>query len=313
MLVPDGYALRHPTEADLPGAQAVLDAAESHDTGEPRSHEHDLATEWRDPKCHPETDWRIIEGEGGEIAGVGWVWPETAAEVTADHYVHPRHRGRGLGETLLDLIEARAAELPATRPDGEARGLVVWCEDTDVVRRASLDARGHVAVRQFYEMAIDLHAESAAAPWPDGVAARVFRPGLDEHAVYEADEEAFSEHFLFEPRDYDRWRLHHLESTDADPSLWWLAWDGDELAGYVISLESPRGALIGDFAVRQPWRRRGIGRALLAASFATLHARGQTVARLYVDAQNVTDAVGVYESAGMHVSRRFDVMEKRPA
>ena len=34
------------------------------------------------------------------------------------------------------------------------------------------------------------------------------------------------------------------------------------------------------------------------------------MARLYVDAQNVTNAVRVYEAAGMHVSRRFDVMEK---
>jgi len=32
--------------------------------------------------------------------------------------------------------------------------------------------------------------------------------------------------------------------------------------------------------------------------------------RLYVDAQNVTGAVRVYEAAGMHVARRFDVLEK---
>ncbi len=44
--------------------------------------------------------------------------------------------------------------------------------------------------------------------------------------------------------------------------------------------------------------------------FAALRDRGQPVARLYVDAQNVTDAVHVYEAAGMQVSRRFDVMQK---
>ena len=41
-----------------------------------------------------------------------------------------------------------------------------------------------------------------------------------------------------------------------------------------------------------------------------LRERGETVVRLYVDAANVTDAVAVYEAAGMHVARRFDVMQK---
>ena len=63
-------------------------------------------------------------------------------------------------------------------------------------------------------------------------------------------------------------------------------------------------------AVRRPWRGRGVGHALLLAAFRSLRERGHSVARLYVDAQNVTNAVRVYEAAGMHVARRFDVMEK---
>ena len=143
-----------------------------------------------------------------------------------------------------------------------------------------------------------------------GIQPRVFRPGRDERAVYEADTEAFAEHHLFEPRAFDEWRLHHLGGNLTDTTLWCLAWDGDEVAGYVIGVAGDRGALVNDLAVRCPWRRRGIGRALLLAAFALLRERGQTVARLYVDAENVTDALGVYEAAGMHVSRRFDVMEK---
>ena len=82
------------------------------------------------------------------------------------------------------------------------------------------------------------------------------------------------------------------------------------MAGLVISLETDRGALIDDIAVRKPWRGLGIGRALLLEAFGALRERGQSVARLMVDAENVTNAVRVYEAAGMHVSRRFDVLEK---
>jgi mycothiol synthase len=159
-------------------------------------------------------------------------------------------------------------------------------------------------------MEIRLDAGRLSAPWPPGIDARGFRPGVDDRRVWKADIEAFSEHHLFEARSFEEWRLHHLEKTDSDPTLWWLAWDGDELAGYVTAAVGEQGAVIGDLAVRKPWRGRGIGRALLLAVFETLRERGQSVVRLMVDAQNITNAVRVYEVAGMHVARRFDVLEK---
>ncbi|HEY5169716.1 MAG TPA: GNAT family N-acetyltransferase [Thermoleophilia bacterium] len=310
MPLPAGYIVRHPTEADLPAAQAVLDAAESHDAGEARAHDDELATDWKDPESHPKTDWWVIVGPADSIVAVGWLRPETAGEITADFYVRPEHRGLALGDVLLDLIVARAAQLPSRRPDGAVRRLVAWSEDHDHVRRAALDGRGFQPVRQFYEMAMDLDEEPAPAQWSPGVTPRSFRPGLDEQYVWEADGEAFSEHYLYQLRPFEEWRLHHLETADADPTLWWLAWDGEELAGYVTAVCGEHGAVVGDLAVRKPWRGRGIGRALLLAAFQTLRERGQSVVRLMVDAQNVTNAVRVYEAAGMHVSRRFDVMEK---
>jgi mycothiol synthase len=310
VLPPDGYVLRRPEPHEAPAIQAVLDAAETADTGEPRRHMDDVAAEWRDPECRPAENWRVAVAPDGFIAAVGWVWPETSSEVTADHYVHPQHRGRGLGEAMLDAIEARAAELPARREDGAPRRLVVWCEDSDATRRAALDRRGFTAVRQYFEMEIHLGAGSLAPSWPPGVDGCGLRPGVDERRVWEADIEAFSEHHLFEARSFEEWRLHHLEKTDSDPTLWWLAWDGDELAGYVTASRGEQGAVIGDLAVRKRWRGRGIGRALLLAAFQTLRERGQSVVRLMVDAQNVTGAARVYESAGMGVARRFDVLEK---
>ena len=310
MPLPEGYILRHPTEADLPAAQAVLDAAESHDTGERRRHADELAMEWRDPGSHPESDWWVVVGAHDPVIGVAWLWPDIAGEVIADHYVHPEHRGRGLGDVLLDAIEDRAAELPSRHSDGAARKLVVWSEDSDVVRRTTLDARGFSSVRQYYEMAIDLAEEPPPPSWPPGLDPRPFRPGVDDRRVWEADIEAFSEHHLFEARPFEEWALHHLEGEDSDPTLWWLAWERDELAGYVIPTQGEFGAIINDLAVRKRWRGRGIGRALLLAAFKSLRDRGEKVARLYVDAQNVTNAVLVYEAAGMHVGRRFDVMEK---
>ena len=213
MPLPEGYILRHPALDEAPAIQALMDAAESVDTGEPRRHENDVATEWKSADCHPAEDWWVAVAPDGAVAAVAWIWPETAGEVTADHYVHPEHRGRGLGETMLDMIEARGAELPSRTSEGAARRLVVWCEDSDAERRASLDRRGFAAVRQYFEMAD--RPERRSRRRRSGLrtsSPRGLRPGRSMTAVYEADLEAFAEHHLYEPRDYDEWRLLHVDA-----------------------------------------------------------------------------------------------------
>ena len=62
--------------------------------------------------------------------------------------------------------------------------------------------------------------------------------------------------------------------------------------------------------VRRPWRRRGLGTALLRHSFRELRARGCERARLMVDGENLTGAVQLYERAGMRILWRADVWRK---
>jgi mycothiol synthase len=299
------------TLADVPGAQRVLDDAESVDCGEPRRHETRLAVEVRDPGFDLNRNVWVATAPDGTVAAVGWVWrARESAETTADHYVHPQHRGLGLGDALLDAIEARAVELAAASASGARHSLVVWSEDRDVVRLESLLRRGFAKVREYFEMRIDLAAEPVAPDLPAGITVLGLRVGRDEHAVHAADVEAFAEHFLYEPRGFEEWRIHHIDRPDFDPSLWLVAWDGDELVGYACAFVADDGAIVGDLAVRRPWRGRGLGLALLVRELRALWARGERVTRLYVDAQNTTGAVRLYERAGMHVARHFDVYEK---
>ena len=67
---------------------------------------------------------------------------------------------------------------------------------------------------------------------------------------------------------------------------------------------------VGVLAVRRPWRRRGLGEALLRESFALFAERGKRAAGLGVDAENTTGAVALYERVGMHVVRRSDTWER---
>jgi ribosomal protein S18 acetylase RimI-like enzyme len=93
--------------------------------------------------------------------------------------------------------------------------------------------------------------------------------------------------------------------------LWLLAWDGDEVAGQVWAVARDEGGsaavgLIEDLSVRKPWRGRGLAAALLAEIFRLLGERGCRTTRLFVDVQNATGALSVYERAGMRMERRIE-------
>jgi ribosomal protein S18 acetylase RimI-like enzyme len=131
--------------------------------------------------------------------------------------------------------------------------------------------------------------------------------------VHEADEEAFEDHWGSVHTSLEEWR-HFMTAAHYDPALWFVVWDGDEIAG--ISLcnagwtGDPGLGWVNVLGVRRPWRRRGLALALLLHSFHELEARGMDRVALGVDAESLTGAVRLYEKAGMRVVRQSDTWEK---
>jgi ribosomal protein S18 acetylase RimI-like enzyme len=136
----------------------------------------------------------------------------------------------------------------------------------------------------------------------------------DHDAVIAALNDAFSEDPFHQEVTPPRFEERFLGRHDFDPTLWFLAWDGDELAGFALDYPEfgaePDLGLVNWLGVRKPWRRRGLAEALLRRSFAELYARGKPRVGLGVDAQNITGALRVYERVGMHVVHRFGIWQK---
>ena len=65
--------------------------------------------------------------------------------------------------------------------------------------------------------------------------------------------------------------------------------------------------------VRRPWRRRGLGGAMLARAFAEFARRGQLRVDLGVDAHGETQPLRVYERAGMQVSSAYELYARKLA
>ena len=260
------------------------------------------------PDFDLERDAVLAEAEDGAVVGYGdlsdpsrvgrLIWIDAQVRLGATQ----------VATALLDELEPRAEERLA--PDGR---LKAYLAERNTELAAVVEARGYAVVRHSFRMEADLSSEPAEPGWPEGISVREFRPGEDDERVYEVNEETFADQVDHEPLDYEEWR-HWSFREPFDPDLWFLAEAGDELAGILLA-RSERGGdetlgWVSVLGVRRPWRRRGLGRALLLHSFRVLRAKGKPRAGLGVDGSNPTGAVQLYEAAGMQVSRRFDHWEK---
>jgi mycothiol synthase len=225
-----------------------------------------------------------------------------------DLRVPPAKGAEELAAALLGALEERAAEgavpgasvrVSVAAPDGRTRGCV--------------EGAGYELFRHSFQMRIDFDGELPEPVWPKGISMRTFVRGQDEETVYEAHQEAFADGFEHARWPYENWREWAF-SESFDPSLWFVAKDGGEIAGVCLcrSQAGPDGELgwVNVLGVRRPWRGRGLGRALLLHTFGEFRARGKRGVGLGVDGLNPTGAVRLYEQAGMHVARRFDQYKK---
>jgi mycothiol synthase len=179
---------------------------------------------------------------------------------------------------------------------------------TDHELAAVVESRGYRVWRSTYSMEIDL--ENPPPPvLPEGISLRPFER-KDERTLRTTINEVFVEDPFHNHLTVSRFREFYLRARGFDPSLWLLAWDGDDLVGFALSFPERSGnkelGWIGDLGVRAPWRKRGLGEALLRAAFHALHERGLRRAGLGVDIENETGALRLYERVGMRPVWRSD-------
>jgi mycothiol synthase len=289
--------VRRPTEADAPAVTELIAAMDTHFVGAPELTEEDLQDEWNDLEL--DRDAWLFELDG-ELAGYAAL--HTGAHTFADGYVHPRYFGRGVGTRIVELTEAEAR----SRKMQTIRNAVLAADEQ---ARALLDSRGYRPLRHFYRMAIELEGRPPPAEWPAGLRAEPVDYEHEAESFHATLDEAFAEEFGHEPERGIDWRARR-EGRSFDPTLWFVVKEGDEVAAALLCQERFGSGWIASIGVRKPWRRRGLGFALLLHGFGQLYARGQHRIALGVDAENPTGATRLYERAGMHQAFEAVVYEK---
>lgn len=237
-------------------------------------------------------------------------------------FLLPAWRRKGIGAVMLHHLQARLSQIAAQQL-GESqldtampREFCAFVADTEKAAEALLLSAGYQTVRHEFNMVRPDLENIPDLLLPEGVEVR---PVLPEHyrRVWDASNEAFHDHWGFIPEPEEEFQKM-LENPEFDPSLWRVAWAGDEVAGMVLSFINKaeneeynrKRGYTENICVRRPWRGRGLAKALIARSLLAVKERGMEHAALGVDSQNLSGALQLYESMGFRMVKRQSIYRK---
>jgi len=309
--LPEGYTTRAPSHEDAEEVAVLISASQIADTGETDMSVEELIDDW-----HPldlDEEAVIVTAPDGTIAAYADMLNRSFVIVSVYGYVHPDHRGMGIGAYLVAWGERWAR---ARMPQASENARVVvqhYINLANAEGRRLLEGSGYTPVRAIYVMETHLDEAPPLPRWPESISARTFVPDQDEQATFEAVEDAFRDTWGRPRGTFERFvRMTQTESFD--PSLWFLAMDGDEIAGVTLCKTLAGEGWVDVVGVRRPWRKRGLGLALLRHALTEYHRRGIHKVSLSVDAESITGAPKLYGRAGMRVRESYVVhlKELRP-
>jgi mycothiol synthase len=271
----------------------------------------ELKHEWENEGFNLETDAFLAETVDGRVVGFEEFGNENGHyKLRTDGYVHPQSKGMGIGTALLRRIEIRAREeIKLAEPD-----LRVFIRSTiDSRDPSSHDLHkneGYFPKRYHWRMEINLDEAPPAPNFPAGIELRPFNKDAHTVAVWQAQNESFRDHWGSRDVTLEEFMHSRFDDPEYNPDLWAIAWDGNEVAGISINRYRMGIGWIRSLGVRRPWRKQGLGLALLHYSFGEFYKRGKKTIGLGVDASNPTGATRLYQRAGMHVASEFLTYEK---
>jgi mycothiol synthase len=319
---PEGLRLRpYAGEADIPLIVDMINRELEHDDVPFRESVADVTAWYSNPndKFDAVRDVTVAEVDGAPVGFGSRTWVDTTDELREyrnDGAVLPEWQHRGIGTALLANNIEQDRQLALTHETDRPRVLGSFTADRMAGSQALLRSFGFEQTRWFFEMTRDLSQPIPDVPLPDGLEVR---PVTDDkiRQIWDADVEAFLDHWGGFDGSEDNYK-RFLAKPAFDPTLWVIAWDGDEVAGGVVNaIEAEENEMLGvkrgwlhSVFTRRAWRKRGLANALITQSLVAIRDRGMDTGILGVDADNPTGALGLYERNGFVVAERSTAWRK---
>lgn len=315
-----------PSRDDDPEWAGLLAAIEAADGfGETYGLE-DLEAEWASVWAHPETD-SVFVWDGPELVAFGWLKTQIGSakghRVELWGGVHPARRREGIGTALLRWQVERAGAIASTLEASVPTSIRVEAMDTQSDLLALAGRFAFEPVRRFLEVARPTALPLPALEPVPGLRLLPWHEDLDA-ATRAAHGEAFLDHWGSEPRSEEEWRQWYTGHRGFRPDLSAVAVDdAGEVAAFVLTAAypldwetgvAPVEAWINSVGTRRSWRKRGVGRWVLAHVLeqVAVSDTGFERAILGVDAENPTGALGLYRGLGFEDVRAVTTLAVEP-
>jgi mycothiol synthase len=275
--------------------------------------------------CDPYNDMLFAEVDGKAVGYCRNWWEITAAGEFIGFsigFVKAEWRRMGIGRVFLHFIEERLSSIArnlvenGVLPVDAPKYYDSFIEESQVGLEALLKSEGYSPARYSFSMVRPNLEDIPDLPLPPGLEVR---PALPEHyrTIWDASNEAFQDHWGYIPEPEESFQ-RMIDDPNFDPTPWKVAWDGDQVAGMVLNFilkeeneeYNRKRGYTENICVRGPWRKQGLAKALIALSLKEIKERGMTEAALGVDAENLSGALGLYESMGFQVVKRSTLYRK---
>lgn len=240
----------------------------------------------------------------GKEAGAPPLSDQALTQLTSARVQHVlASRGKALvgyaqlaGDNLEVVAEPAALDDLLAAVERSAR-VLVWTHGEQSALADAVAGRGYEPVRVLRRLRRPAHAPVPDRQLAPGIAVRTFRVGVDEAAFLQVNAAAFAAH-----AEQGRWSLADLYAREHeawfDPAGFFLAWRGEQLAGFHWTKVHPDGdGEVYVIGIAPDAQGLGLGAALLGIGLRHLLERGCPSILLYVDREN-EPALRLYERYG---------------
>jgi ribosomal protein S18 acetylase RimI-like enzyme len=216
--------------------------------------------------------------------------------------------GSGL---LREVLEETLKAAYKKAPDYE-QWFGVNTKDKDF--KQVLESFGMRVIRTYWNMRLPLEGLSKTQQINQAVSIRLIDNQADMEIFWKLNQDAFSKHFGFAPREKAEWIKMTLEASTYDPMGCFLLDYEGEPAGFVQLANANyhlNGGFVDLIGVAHSFQGKGLGQILLEHAINVSIEQGREFLELNVDTGNESGALRLYEKLGFKPNSAWEQYENK--
>lgn len=227
-------------------------------------------------------------------------------------YIHhifllAQYRSKRLFQKLLDFNENHIRTI-AVKHNSKNKFFGANASQSEKQKLLALKYNDYKIVWQMLEMELNQFDQLPILIIPKSFK---IRPVVKDNfkAIYLANKKVYSGKWAAKPASDEEF-AEFVNDYDNKNTAWTVAWNGSQVAGFVISNLRSEHLIIDEFSVLEEFRRQGLGKYLLVENIKQSQKKGIKKVVLHTDSKNQGNALSVYNKLGFTATKEHFRLRK---